>query len=249
MTDRQKFSDHWDQELMFGPNVNFAVAESYKLLRANVMYSFSSENRCHIIGVMSSVRGEGKSTTACNLAYALTESGKKTLLLEGDLRLPSIPEKLGLRQEPGLTDLLVTDVKMGDVLQRCELAPDMDVVTAGSPTPNPSELLGSNVLKEVMKKLSEYYEYIVIDLPPVTAVSDALVVSKLLDGAVMVVRNNYVTRKELAEAMRQLKMVDVRILGFVYRGTSLRGRGKAYKPYQSAAYAPAEEKGRRRERK
>ena len=245
MKNKQKFLDHsdeWNQEMMFGPNVGFAVSESYKLLRANVMYSFSSESRCHVIGVMSSVRGEGKSTTACNLAYALMEAGRKTLLMEGDLRLPSIPKKLGLQQEPGLSELLVMNVRMGDVIQHCELAPKMDVITAGSPTPNPSELLGSNVFKEVMKELISHYEYIVIDLPPVTAVSDALVVSELLDGVVMVVRNNYVTRKDLAEAMRQLKLVDVRILGFAYRGTNQSSYAKKYKAYQKSADASAYKK-------
>ncbi len=225
---RQNRDDEWNQELMFGPNVNFAVSESYKLLRANVMYSFASENRCHVVGVMSSVRGEGKSTTACNLAYALSEAGKRTLLMEGDLRLPSLSKKLGLRRKSGLTDLLVMNENLANVLQRCELVPQLDIISAGTPTPNPSELLGSNVLREVMNELIKYYEYIVIDLPPVTAVSDALVISKLLDGVIMVVRNNYVARKELAEAMRQLKLVGVRILGFAYRGVNVSEKYRAY---------------------
>ena len=224
--------DSWNQEMMFGPNVNFAVSEAYKLLRANVMYSFASENRCHIVGVISSVRGEGKSTTACNLAYSLTEIGKRTLLLEGDLRLSSIAEKLDLKAEPGLSDVLVMNEKVPDIMQHCKYSNEMDVITAGSPTPNPSELLGSNVFKELLKELAESYDYIIIDLPPITAVSDALVVSKLLDGVIMVVRNDYVTRKELSEAMRQLKLVDVRILGFAYRGTKNASHGKNYRSYE-----------------
>lgn len=232
----QNRSDDWNQELMFGPKVNFAVAESYKLLRANVMYSFSSESKCHVVGIMSSVRGEGKSTTACNLAYAMAETGKKTLLIEGDLRLPSISEKLGLKRSPGLTDLLVTEEPTANVLQHCNLIPKLDIITAGSPTPNPAELLGSNVTKEVMRTLAKHYEYIVIDLPPIIAVSDALVISELLDGVIMVVRDNYATRKELAEAMRQLKMMGVRILGFAYRGVALNERSKKYREYNQPYY-------------
>ena len=224
--------DHWDQELMFGSSANFAVSEAYKLLRANVTYSFSSENKCHIIGIVSSVRGEGKSTTACNLAYAMTEAGKRTLLVEGDLRLPTIASKLDLKQAPGLTDLLVMNEKLGNVLQHSKYAPKLDIITAGGTTPNPSELLASTVMKAVMKELSKYYEYIVVDLPPVTAVSDALSISKLLDGVIMVVRGNYVTRRELAEAMRQLKLVNVRILGFAYRGVSEHERNKKYREYK-----------------
>lgn len=213
-------SDMWDQDLMFGPKVSFAVSEAYKLLRANVMYSFSSQNSCHVIGVMSSVRGEGKSTTAANLAYAFAEADKKTLLIEADLRLPTIAEKLDLNPMPGLTDMLVMYEKLGNVLQNSKYSTNMDIITAGRFTPNPSELLGSPLMNELFEELKKYYEYIIVDMPPVTAVSDALVISKLLDGAVMVVRRSYVTRKELAEAMRQLKMVDVRLLGFVYRGMS-----------------------------
>lgn len=230
MTKRRKTlmnNDPWDQDLMFGPKVNFAVSEAYKLLRANVMYSFSTHNNCHIIGVMSSVRGEGKSTTAANLAYAFAEADKKTLLIEADLRLPTIAEKLDLNSMPGLTDMLVMYEKLGNVLQRCKYSNNMDIITAGRFTPNPSELLGSPLMKELFDELRKHYEYIVIDLPPVTAVSDALVISKLLDGVVMVVRRNYVTRNELADAMRQLKLVGVRILGFAYRGMSSE-RGKAY---------------------
>lgn len=235
MANRRKIQgspDHWDQELMFGPSASFAVSEAYKLLRANVTYSFSSENKCHIIGIVSSVRGEGKSTTACNLAYAMTEAGKRTLLVEGDLRLPTISAKLELKQAPGLTDLLVMNEKLGNVLQHSKRAPKLDIITAGGTTPNPSELLGSTVMKAVMKELSKYYEYIIVDLPPVTAVSDALSISKLLDGVIMVVRGNYVTRRELAEAMRQLKLVNARILGFAYRGVSEHERNKKYREYK-----------------
>lgn len=210
----------WDPATMFGGQVSFAVSEAYKLLRTNIMFSFSSESCCHVVGVMSSTRGEGKSTTAANLAYALTEAGKRTLLLEADLRLPSLAEKLSLNRSPGLTDILVSGDRHGALIQHCTAEPRMDIITAGSPTPNPSELLGSPKMAELMATLSKAYEFIVVDLPPVTAVSDALAISKLLDGVVMVVRSQLVTRKELAETMRQLELVDVRLLGFVYRDSA-----------------------------
>ena len=221
--------DSLSQEALYGPNVSFAVSEAYKLLRTNVMYSFASESRCHIVGVVSSVRGEGKSTTACNLAYTLTEIGKRTLLIDCDLRLSSIAEKLGLKQEPGLTELLVMNEKLSSVMQHYAHAPDLSVITAGSPPPNPSELLGSNAFRDVLKELAENFDYIIIDLPPVIAVTDALVAAKLLDGVIVVVRNGQVTRKELAETMRQLKLVDVRVLGFAYRDA--KNNGKSYRSY------------------
>ncbi len=245
--------NEWDQSTMFGSEVSFAVSEAYKLLRTNIMFSFSSESRCHVIGVMSSVRGEGKSTTACNLAYALTEAGKRTLLMEADLRLPSISEKLELKQVPGLTNLLVSNERPEALVQHCKAAPKMEIITAGSSTPNPSELLGSTRMKELVADLSKSYEFIVVDLPPVTAVSDALAISKLLDGVIMVVRSNLVTRKELAETMRQLKLVGVRILGFAYRNSGegneskyARKYGRRYYRRSGYDYAPkGEEKGQK----
>ena len=132
--------DSLSREALYGPNVSFAVSEAYKLLRTNVMYSFASENRCHIVGVVSSVRGEGKSTTACNLAYALTEIGKRTLLIDCDLRLSSIAEMLGLSaalRDAGLrVDLPLSPAKMGNQLKRAEKIGARYAVIIGSEYPD-----------------------------------------------------------------------------------------------------------------
>lgn len=226
---REFQSNCWDRASMFGANMSFAAAEAYKLLRTNVMFSFV-EGDCHILGVTSAVSGEGKSQTACNLAYSLAEAGKRTLLLDGDLRLPTVAEKLGLHLEPGLTNLLVSGSDFREVVQNCEEAPDLDVIAAGASSPHPAELLGSARMEELINVLSGEYEYIVVDLPPVTVVSDALMLSKLLHGVVMVVRSGVVEEKKLADAMRQLKMVDLRVLGFAYNG-STPNSGKYYKRY------------------
>lgn len=210
-------TEEWDYATMFGPGMNFAVAEAYKLLRTNIMFSFPEEGQCHILGVTSSVLGEGKSTTCCNIAYSLTQAGKRVLLLEADLRRPSIATKLGLERKPGLTNLLVTRGDYREAIQNCAEASRLDILVSGSIPPNPSELLGSKRMARLMETIAQDYDYIVVDLPPVTAVSDAIAMSKLLDGVVMVVRSGVVDRKTLAEAMRQMQMVNVRILGFVYR--------------------------------
>ncbi len=214
----------WNLATMFGPGLNFAEAEAYKLLRTNIIFSFPNEGRCHILGVTSSIQDEGKSSSSCNLAYALSEAGKKVLLLEADLRRPTIGSKLRVRSIPGLTNLLVSDARLQSLVRRCEVAPDMDIITAGDIPPNPSELLGSRRMASVLEELAQHYEYIVLDLPPVTAVSDAVAISKLLDGVVIVVREGVTQRKGLGETMRQLKLAGVRILGFHYRG-----EGKPYR--------------------
>lgn len=226
---REPQSNRWDRATMFGANMSFAASEAYKLLRTNVMFSFA-EGDCHVLGVTSAVSGEGKSQTACNLAYSLAEAGKRTLLLDGDLRLPTVAEKLELSIEPGLTNLLVSGADFHEAVQSCKDAPNLDIIAAGASSPHPAELLGSARMEELMQTLSREYEYIVVDLPPVTVVSDALVLSKLLHGVVMVVRSGVVEEKTLADAMRQLKMVNLRVLGFAYNG-SVPNTGRYYRRY------------------
>lgn len=224
---------------MFGPKMNFAATEAYKLLRTNILFSFPDEANCHIIGMTSSLRGEGKSLTAMNLTYSLAEYGKRVLLIEGDMRLPTMDKRLRLRSSLGLSNLLVG---LSDVREAIQiLAPQgsmgadvvMHVITAGDMPPNPSELLGSNRMHTLLQTLSCSYDYILIDLPPITAVSDALVVSKLVNGIVMVVRYDYAERGSLDDAIRQLQFVNARILGFVFNGASEGGSGygKHYSRY------------------
>ena len=209
--------DAWNIRTMFGPNLNFAVTEAYKLLRTNIMFSLPEEGDCHVIGVTSSIQSEGKSSTACNLAYALAETGNKVLLLEGDLRRPTLASKMGLAKTPGISNLLVSNGEYHEAIQQCSLAPQMDILTSGDIPPNPSELLSSNRMVRLMEQLKSDYQYIIFDLPPVAAVADALAVAKLLDGIVMVVRAGVTDQQFLSDAMRQLELVNLRILGFVYR--------------------------------
>lgn len=222
--------EDWNVRTMFGPNLNFAATEAYKLLRTNLMFSFSDEGTGHMIGITSAVQAEGKSSTACNAAYALAEAGCRVLLLEADLRRPTIVSKLGIARTPGLTNLLVSREDYREAIQKSSYAPKLDILSSGDTSPNPSELLTSNRMAKFVEQLKSEYDYIVMDLPPVTAVSDALAVSKFLDGVVMVVRDEFSDQQMLAEALRQLEMVDVRVLGFVYRDTGTSGKryGKRY---------------------
>lgn len=210
-------AESWNPKTMFGAGMSFAAAEAYKLLRTNIMFSFSDEKDCHIVGVTSSLQSEGKSSSSCNIAYALSEAGARVLLLEADLRKPTTAAKLKLAKAPGLTNILISRENYKSFIQHSELAPAIDIITSGDIPPNPSELLGSERMTALLEQIREDYDYILVDLPPVTAVSDAVTISKKLDGVIVVVRSGVAQRKALAETMRQLKMVGARILGFVYR--------------------------------
>lgn len=232
---KKKNAETWNIRTMFGPNLNFATTEAYKLLRTNIMFSFSDEGVGHIVGVTSAIQAEGKSSAACNTAYALSVAGHKVLLLEGDLRRPSIAYKLNIQRTPGLTNLLISRGDYKDAIQTCSLAPKLDILTSGDIPPNPSELLSSNRMAKLIEQLRQDYDYIVVDLPPVVAVSDALAMSRFLDGVIMVVCAGVSEQQMLEEALRQLELINVRILGFIYKDRSI-SRNKFGSRYENKHY-------------
>ena len=220
--------------VMLGEKLNFAAAEAYKLLRANLMFALpDGEEDCRVVGVTSSVRGEGKSTTTLNLAYSLAEAGQYVLVIECDMRLPTLAKRLGMDGVKGVSNLLVGLCNGSEVIKRTEIHQNLYVLPAGEIPPNPSELLGSERMKVVIDTLKKDFDYILLDLPPVNAVSDPLVASKLTDGIVLVVRQNYSSKRAISEAVRQLNFVDAKILGFVMTdsNTAAPGRKKYYKKY------------------
>lgn len=204
----------------------FPAAEAYKLLRTSVQYSFTENNSCKVIGITSSVRDEGKSTLAINLAYMLSCDRKRVLLLEGDMRLPSIAKKLGLASTPGLSDYLIGIVKNDEGIQHSEKAPAMSVICSGVEPPNPSELLSSAGMERVLTSLKASFDYIIVDLPPVNIVSDPLSIAKYLDGFIVAVRSEFSTRQGVQDVVKKLQIVDAKILGFVINDFGKSSGGK-----------------------
>ena len=220
-------------------NLEFTATEQYKLLRTNLDFTLPEGEKCPVIGVTSSMRGEGKSTTAVNLSYVLAEKGRRVLLIDGDLRIPSVAKKMDIKSSPGLTHLLLTkDTNMEkfktDVLDQWYILP------AGDIPPNPSELLGSRRMKNLLEKLKEQFDYIVIDLPPVNIVSDALSIASLISGMIVVIREDYTEKNELERCFRQLRLSNVNVLGCVMNeaktGGGSYGRYKRYRYYKYYKY-------------
>ena len=195
--------------------LSFAATEAYKLLRTNLMFTLPDEQKCRIVGITSSARGEGKSTTAINLSYTLAEMGKRVLLLDTDLRLPSIAKKLEIKSVPGLTNVLAGTADINSSICKSTEYKNWDILPSGDVPPNPTELLGSSQMKALVEKLAVNYDFIIVDLPPVNIVSDALVISPLIDGMIIVVRENFAEHRELKNCKRLLDMSNVNILGFV----------------------------------
>jgi capsular exopolysaccharide synthesis family protein len=216
-----------------GKDLSFSASEAYKRLRTNLMFTMTDEGKCRVLGVTSAVHGEGKSTTAVNLAYTLAEANKRVLLIDGDLRLPAISEKLQINQAPGLSNTLAgaLDSKLEAII---ELDKNLSVLTSGDVPPNPTELLGSAHMKELIEAFSETYDFILIDLPPVNVVADATVVSSVLDGMIVVVRNGYSTSRALNACVKQLELADVKIFGFVLNDSD--SYDEYYRGYNSRSY-------------
>ena len=220
-------------------NLEFTATEQYKLIRANLDFTLPEDEKCPVIGVTSSMRGEGKSTTAVNLSYVFAEKGSKVLLIDADLRIPSIAKKLNIESTPGLADLLRgRGAQLSEF--RTYLLDNWYILPSGDIPPNPSELLGSTRMENVLNQLREIFDYIVIDLPPVNIVSDAVSVSGLITGMIVVVREEYTVKKELERCFRQLKLSNANILGCVMNaaksGSGSYGKYKRYKYYKYYRY-------------
>ncbi|MGM9604922.1 MAG: CpsD/CapB family tyrosine-protein kinase [Faecousia sp.] len=223
-----------------GKGLSFDAAEAYKLLRTNLAFSFPDSDGSKVIGVTSALRGEAKSTTSINLAYTLAETGKRVLLMEGDMRLPVLSKRLKLRKAPGLSDLLAGQSSGNEVLQNSGMLNNLKVIVAGTVPPNPAELLDSRPMQITLETMREYFDYVIVDLPPVMAVSDALVLSKFLDGIVVVVRQNCCDKKSLDETVRQLRFSKAKILGFVVADSNQQKKKYKHKYYSKEYHGSAE---------
>ncbi len=160
-------------------------AESYKTLRTNIQYS-SFDKEIRTIVVTSSEPGEGKSTTSGNLAFAFAQSDKKTIIIDCDLRKPSLHKKFKISNTSGLSDVLIGRVKVDEAVH--EYSKNLDVLTSGKLPPNPSEMLGSKTMENLVKALKSQYDIIILDSSPLQAVTDSQILSAKADGTVLVVR-------------------------------------------------------------
>lgn len=209
------------ERALLGDSVGFAAAEAYRLLRTKLQHAFVDEGGCRVIGISSALGGEGKSACAVNLAYHMAQTGKRVLLIDCDLRTSSLESRLCLRKTPGLSDYLTGQAGEREILQMCGARTDRQafhVITAGRIPPDPAELLLSREMDELLARLCEDYDWIILDLPAVSAASDALAVSTMSDAVIMVIRQDWGSCETLNAAVRELMFVGVRVLGVVYNG-------------------------------
>lgn len=202
-----------DNRFVVQSQPNSPQAESFRALRTNLQFLSAGENG-QVYAVTSSKPGEGKSTATLNLALALAQTGAKVAAIEGDLRIPVFAKYLGIEGGAGLTDVLIGRADVDDVLQRWGRN-HFYALPAGRIPPNPSELLGSANMARVVDELRERFDYVIVDAPPVLAVTDAAVLGKIASGLLVVVASGSTSKQELEGALNSLDTAGVNIHGIV----------------------------------
>ncbi|WP_170037210.1 polysaccharide biosynthesis tyrosine autokinase [Georgenia soli] len=206
-------------------------AEAVRRLRTNLQFVDLADRPGSIV-VTSSVPGEGKSTTAINLAVALADSGARVVLVDADLRRPSIADYMGLEGRVGLTTVLIGRAEIGDVVHPWRDT-SLDILPSGQIPPNPSELLGSRAMATLLGTLTQSYDMVLIDSPPLLPVTDAAVLTKLAGGALVVAGADRIHKAQLAESLDNLENVDARVLGIVLNKVEQKGRDGYEYTYES----------------
>ena len=210
----------------------FAIVESYKAARTNIMFSLSADDD-KIFAITSYSKGEGKSTVSANLAISFSKMEKKVLLVDCDLRRPNIHNIFKIENTVGLSNIIGKMTDFEETIHR-DVLTNLDIITSGTIPPNPSELLCSARFVNLVKKLYEEYDYIIFDTPPVGVVSDALLLKDLVAGFVVVIRESSTTHGDIQNLLESAKLADSKLLGFIKVGciSSKRRSKRGYYYYQ-----------------
>lgn len=214
-----------------------AVAESYRTIRTSIMLSATGEHSQQIILVTSTIPSEGKTTTAANLAIAMAQMGERVLLIDTDMRRHNMHKVFSLDNLIGISDMIIDHGNLDTAIRSLSHIPNLHVVTGGTLAPNPSELLGSSSMREIIKKLRSNYDRIILDSPPIMAFSDSLVLSRLADGVVFVVWGGETARDQIRKVTQSLAGVNARIIGVVLNNVDMSARAYSYyHPYYHYYY-------------
>ena len=188
------------------------TAESYRSLRTNIQYS-SIDKQVKTLVVTSSNAGEGKSTVAGNLAYTFFQNGKRVLIIDCDLRKPSLHRKFNVSNEEGLTDVLVGTSKLNNVMKKVD--DNLYLLTTGTLPPNPAEIIGSNTMENFLEQCKINFDYIILDTPPILPVTDSKLLAIKADATVVVVRSDVSKSKHVSQAFKELEKVNANIIGTI----------------------------------
>jgi capsular exopolysaccharide synthesis family protein len=223
-----------------------AVAEAYRVLRTNLIFS-TADRTGHVLAISSANPGEGKTTTVANLAASLAINGSRVLAVDADLRRPTMHQHFGLAKTPGLSDLIVGKCRPSEAIHKTQFG-GLQVLPCGYVPPNPTELLGSASLREIVAALRTHYDWILIDTPPILAMADTAVLCPLVDGVAIVVGAEQSTRPAVQRSVDQIKSVNGRMLGVILNKVNFERNsyyyGQYYGEYYRSYYAEKQDDSR-----
>ena len=241
-----------DKSRVLNSESPFMVKETYKTLRTNIMFALPNNDEepgGKVIVFTSAVPGEGKTTVCLNTAITFAQTGAKVLLIDSDLRIPKLHKYFGIDGKSGFSDVLGGFVNVQSVITPVKEY-NLDCIPGGQIPPNPAELLGSKTTENLLCELKKLYDYIIIDTPPITIVADALALSPLASGTVVIAREKYTPANAIREVLQSLKFANAKVLGIVnncanvaqmgYRSSGFGYKylyGYGYKRYQYKYYS------------
>lgn len=205
------------------------TAESYRSLRTNIQYS-SIDKQVKTLVVTSSNAGEGKSTVSGNLAYTFFQSGKRVLIIDCDLRKPSLHRKFNVSNEVGLTDVLVGTSELNKVMKKID--DNLYLLTTGTLPPNPAEIIGSNTMENFLDECKINFDYIILDTPPILPVTDSKLLAIKADATVLVVRSEISKSKHVSQAFKELEKVNANVIGTILNDVEMHSE-KLYYDYSA----------------
>lgn len=228
-----------DKDLLVHKDPKNPVSEAYRAIRTSVFFSSTEEHPLHVMAVSSPGPQEGKTITLCNLGIAIAQGGKRVLLVDADMRKPRLHEVFGRENEKGLSDFLSAQAEFADVIRETDIS-GLSIITGGPYPPNPSELLSSQKIKELIKSAKGKFDYVMFDTPPAAVVTDAIVLSKAIDGLIMVIESGKTSKRVLPRVFRILTNSRVKVAGIAMNRIS--AASKDYYYYHSYYYGKTRDK-------
>jgi polysaccharide biosynthesis transport protein len=220
--------------LLISKNATSAVADAYRVLRTNLIFT-STETTGRALLVTSAGPGEGKTTTLANVAAALAYNGAKVLAIDADLRRPTLHQHFGLQKTPGLSDLIVGKNAASEAIQSTRID-GLQVLPCGYIPPNPAELLGAPMMKQILEAVRSHYDWVLLDSPPILAMADAAILCPRVEGVVLLVAAETPTKPAVARAIDQIQGVGGKVLGVVLNKVNLQRNSYYYSQYYGEYY-------------
>ena len=230
---RKKGRTNSEADRIIDETTDFDTVETYKAIRTNIMFSVPKHENGKVIVVTSASPGEGKTTTSINLALIFAQMGVKVLLVDCDLRKPRIHRYMGLKRGAGVSNIICGYTEIENAICR-NVKENLDVITAGDIPPNPAELFENQSFADMIERLQGEYEYIFIDTPPMTVVTDAVVIMKHCTGAILVARQGVTIKDLFASAVEEAKVANAKILGTIFHDSKEKQSKHYY--YQRGKY-------------